>query len=94
MICCLIIDSDSKESACNAGNLGSVPELGRSPGGEHGNLPPVFLTGESYEQRSLEDYSPWDHKESGMTKHSTHLKNTSWQLSFWYTVFVNFISIY
>ena len=24
--------SDSKESACNAGDLGSVPELGRSPG--------------------------------------------------------------
>ena len=24
--------SDSKESACNAGDLGSVPRLGRSPG--------------------------------------------------------------
>ena len=29
--------SDGKESACNAGDLGSVPELGRSPGGGHGN---------------------------------------------------------
>ena len=29
--------SDGKESACNAGNLSSVPELGRSPGGGHGN---------------------------------------------------------
>ena len=29
--------SDSKESACNAGDLGSTPGLGRSPGGEHGN---------------------------------------------------------
>ena len=28
--------SDSKESACNAGDLGSVPESGRSPGGENG----------------------------------------------------------
>ena len=27
-----------KKSACNAGDLGSVPELGRSPGGGHGNL--------------------------------------------------------
>ena len=29
-----------KESACNAGNagdVGSIPELGRSPGGGHGN---------------------------------------------------------
>ena len=29
--------SDSKESACNVGDLGSVPGLGRSPGGGHGN---------------------------------------------------------
>ena len=29
--------SDGKESACNAGNLGSVPESERSPGGGHGN---------------------------------------------------------
>ena len=26
-----------KESACNIGDLGSIPELGRSPGGGHGN---------------------------------------------------------
>ena len=29
--------SDCKESACYAGDLGSVPVLGRSPGGGHGN---------------------------------------------------------
>ena len=29
--------SGSKESACNAGDLGSIPGLGRSPGGGHGN---------------------------------------------------------
>ena len=28
--------SDSKESACNAGDLGLVPGLGRSPGEENG----------------------------------------------------------
>ena len=27
---------DSKESSCNAGNLGSMPELGRSSGGRNG----------------------------------------------------------
>ena len=27
--------SDSKESACNAGDLGLIPGLGRSPGGGH-----------------------------------------------------------
>ena len=29
--------SDGKESACNAGDLGSIPGLGRSPEGGHGN---------------------------------------------------------
>ena len=30
-------DSDSKESACNAGELGLILGLGRSPGEENGN---------------------------------------------------------
>ena len=30
--------SDGKEYACNEGDLGAIPGLGRSPGGEHGNL--------------------------------------------------------
>ena len=29
--------SAGKEFACNAGDLGSIPELGRSPRGGHGN---------------------------------------------------------
>ena len=29
--------SDGEESACNAGNLGLIPGLERSPGGGHGN---------------------------------------------------------
>ena len=56
--------SDGKESACNAGDLGSIPGLGRSPGEGNGNLLPVFLPGESHGQRSLEGCSPWRHKES------------------------------
>ena len=60
--------SDSKESACNAGDLGSVPGLGRSPG-EGNCLPtPVFLPGEFHEQRSLVGYSPWDCKELDTTE--------------------------
>ena len=35
---------------------------------EEGMLTPVFLPGESHGQRSLEDYSPWGHKESDMTE--------------------------
>ena len=30
-------DSERKEYACNVGDLGSIPELGRSPGEGHGN---------------------------------------------------------
>ena len=29
--------SDGKEYACNMGDTGMIPELGRSPGGGHGN---------------------------------------------------------
>ena len=29
--------SDGKKSACNAGDQGSIPQLGRSPGGGYGN---------------------------------------------------------
>jgi len=29
--------STGKDSACSAGDLGSIPELERSPGGGHGN---------------------------------------------------------
>ena len=49
-------ESDGKESACNAGDPGSVPELGRSPGEEW--LPtPAYLPGEFHGQRSLVGYS-------------------------------------
>ena len=52
--------SDSKESAPNAGDPGSVPGLGRSPGEGLGNQPtPVFLPGEFHRQRSLAGCSPW-----------------------------------
>ena len=60
-----------KESACNAGgvgDMGSIPGLGRSTGGGHGNPMPVFLSGESHGQRSLADYSPWGCKESDTTE--------------------------
>ena len=34
---CIPGGSDDKESTYNAGDLGSIPGLGRSPGGGHGN---------------------------------------------------------
>ena len=59
-----------KESACNAGvagDLGSVPGLGKLPCGRAWQPTPVFLPGESHEQGSLAGYSPWGQKESDMT---------------------------
>ena len=47
---------DDKESACNLGDPGSIPGLGRSPG--EGNTP-VFLPGKSHGWRNLAGYSPW-----------------------------------
>ena len=38
--------SDGKESTCNVGDLGSIPGLGRSPGGRNGN-PLQYSSGES-----------------------------------------------
>ena len=38
--------SVGKESACNAGDPGSVPGLGRSSGEQYGQPTPVFLPGE------------------------------------------------
>ena len=46
--------SDGKESACNAGDPGSIPGLGRSPGGGHGYpLQDSWLENPSRVQRNL-----------------------------------------
>ena len=50
--------SDGKESACNVGDLGSILWLGLVPNPRREWLPtPVFLPGESHEQRNLVGYS-------------------------------------
>ena len=45
--------SDAKESACNVGDLGLIPGLGRVPWRRGWQRTPVFLPGESHGQRSL-----------------------------------------
>ena len=60
-----------EESACQAGNTGSIPGLGRSPGGENGN-PLQYSCLEDFKgQRSLAGYSPRGHKELDMTEQLT-----------------------
>ena len=60
--------SDGKESACNAGDLGSIPSSGRSPGGGHGNSFQYSCLKNPSGQRSLTGYSPWGRKELDMTE--------------------------
>ena len=55
--------SDGKESAYNVGDLGSIPGLGRSPGGGHGNPLHYSCLENPHGQRSLVGYSPWGGKE-------------------------------
>ena len=51
--------SGGKEYACNVGDLGSIPELGRSPGGGHGNPVQYSFLENPHGQGSLAGYSPW-----------------------------------
>ena len=61
--------SDSKESACNAENPGSIPGLGRSPGEGNGNpLQYSFL--ENYVDRGA-----WQATVHGVAKSQTRLSN-------------------
>ena len=60
--------STGKESACNAGDLSSIPGLERSPGGGPGNTLQYSCLENSHGQRSLGGYSPWGRKESAMTE--------------------------
>ena len=53
-----------KESACNVGDLGWIPGLGRSPAEEKDY--PLWYSGLENSMALL--YSPWDRKESGMTE--------------------------
>ena len=58
--------SDSKESTYNAGDLGSIPGLGRSAVRGDGNPLQYSCLEDPHGWRSLAGYSPWGCKESDM----------------------------
>ena len=60
--------SDYKESTGNIGDPGSIPGLGRPPGGGHGNPLQYSCLENPHGQCSLMGYSPWGHKESDITE--------------------------
>ena len=57
-----------KRLSINVGDLGSVPGLGRSPGGEHGNPLRYLCLENPHGQRGLVCCSSWGRKESDMTE--------------------------
>jgi len=59
---------DGKELVCNAGDLGSIPVLGRSSGEGNGYPPQYSWPGEFHGQRSLAGYTPWGHKQLDTTE--------------------------
>ena len=67
-------------------HLGSIPGLGRSPGGEHGNSLQYSSMEDPHGQRSLVGYSPWGHKELDMTEQLSTIKMESeasgWKVPF------------
>ena len=73
--------SGGKEFACIAGDPGSIPRSGKSPG-EGKCLPtPVFLPGEFHRQWRLASDTPLGHKESDTTERLFFFKkkkNSSW----------------
>ena len=64
--------SDGKESACNEGDLGSISELGKSPGGGHGNPLQYSCLEKPHGQKSVAGYSPGGLKESDMNEAAEH----------------------
>ena len=64
---CFPVVKNLLTNAGDAGDKGSIPGSGRSPGGGHGN-PFQCLPREFHKQRSLMGYYPSGHKESDMTE--------------------------
>ena len=60
--------SAGKEFTCNAGDLGLIPGLVKSPERGHSNPFQYSCLENSHGQRSLVGYSPWGHNESDMTE--------------------------
>ena len=73
--------SDGKESACNEGDLNSIPGLGRSPGEGHENPLQYSCLENPCGQKSLKDYSPWGRKESDMTERTKIGRQVQWSLN-------------
>ena len=69
--------SNGKESVSSAGDPGSIPNSGRSPGrGNGSSLQYSCLENSMDRERSLAGYGPWGRKESDTTEWLTHFFST------------------
>ena len=64
--------SDSKESACKAGDQGLIPGFGKIPWRREWQPTPVFLPGNSHGWGRLAGPNLWSGKESDTTEQLTH----------------------
>ena len=73
-----------KNPPANARYAGSMPGLERNPLEKEMTTRFRILAWEIHGQRCLVGYTPWDHKELGMTEHMcthTHFDEEAWVLS-------------
>ena len=75
--------SDGKESACNSGDLGRDPSVGKIPWRRKWQPTPVFLPGKSRGQRSLVGYNRWGCKELETTEQLTLFQKILTYLKSW-----------
>ena len=68
---------DCKEFACIVGDLGSIPGLGKSPGGGYGNPLQYSCLENPHGQRRLVGCNPWGCKESDTTEWLSTAQHTS-----------------
>ena len=59
-------------NAGDARDVGTIPELGRSPEGGHGNPLQHSCLENPMDRGGLVGYSPWGHKDSGTTEVTEH----------------------
>ena len=76
--------SASKESTCNAGDLVSIPRVGKIPWRRKWRPTQVFLPGKFHGQRRLVGYSPWSCKELDTTERLTLILHWTWNSIFFF----------
>ena len=67
---CFLDDSDGKDSACNAGDPGSIPESRRSPEEGNGNPLQYSCLKSPMDREAWQATVPWGCKESDTTEHA------------------------